>query len=48
MPQEIVRSYALSESTIHKVKHFYIRPELSISLPDTKKVKGGQRRYVLV
>ena len=38
--QEIARrSDALTDTTIQKVEDFYIRPEISISLPDTKKVK---------
>ena len=48
LPQEVARrSDALSDTTIQKVKDFYIRPEISITLPDTKKVKGGQSRHVL-
>ena len=43
VPQEIARrSDALTDTTIQKVKDFYIRPEISISLPDTKKVKGDK------
>ena len=49
LPQEVARrSDALSDTTIQKVKDIYIRPEISITLPDTKKVKGGgQSRHVL-
>jgi hypothetical protein len=42
----IKRSDALGESDVQKVKDFYIQPEISTTLPDTKQVKDGKSRHI--
>ena len=49
LPLESRRSDALPDDTVaaSKVKDYYIRPDVSVQLPDARKVKNGSSRYIL-